>query len=73
MSERSRGFGGTAPAARRPPHQQIRAGGPPPPDQRGRLEYANCAAVRAAGKSPPYTAATPDTGLDRDDDGTACE
>lgn len=46
----------------------------PQPEQPAAVYYANCDAVRAAGKAPLY-AGQPGyrSGLDRDGDGTACE
>lgn len=47
---------------------------PPPADGGGSVYYDNCDAVRAAGKAPLYRG-DPGyrSGLDRDDDGIACE
>src|SRR5690242_1572913 len=60
-----------APAAQpAPPPRTTRAAPPPPPD----VYYANCAAVRAAGKAPLYRGQPGyRPGLDRDGDGVACE
>ncbi|SDI91210.1 Protein of unknown function [Frankineae bacterium MT45] len=47
---------------------------PAPPVQGGAVYYANCAAVRAAGKAPLYRGQPGyRAALDRDNDGVACE
>jgi hypothetical protein len=68
-----------APAAVRPAPQppaasRTHAAPPPPPPPPTDAYYANCAAVRAAGKAP-LLRGQPGyrSGLDRDADGIACE
>lgn len=47
---------------------------PPTTEDRGNAYYANCAAVRAAGKAPLYQGQPGySTDLDRDRDGVACD
>jgi hypothetical protein len=57
-----------------PPAPPLPAATPPPAPKDPPAYYANCAAVRAAGKAPLYRGYPGyRSGLDRDGDGVACE